>query len=59
MRAWWEGCSSLPSSPYKQKEYVNEKYKPSLECVLIYLNINNTHRGIAEFVLVLPIVHAM
>lgn len=32
-------CSSLPSSPYKEDEYVNAKHKPSLECILIHLTL--------------------
>lgn len=51
-------CGSLPSSPYKQK-YASEKYELSLECRLISLNVDNTYRDIAEFVLVLPTVHIM
>lgn len=40
----------------EQKEYGKEKYKPNLDCILIYVNINTTYTGIVECVLVLPIV---
>lgn len=54
----WEYGGKVQLIADEQKEYGKVKYKPSLYCILIYVNINITYTGIPECVLVLPIVLA-
>lgn len=39
----WEYGGKLQLIADEQKEYGKEKYKPNLDCILIYVNINTTN----------------